>query len=116
MGGRWNRARAREELAGERVGDGFDLGRDALRDDPPAVLAGAGAEVGEVVGGAHGLLVVLYDDDGVPEVAQALERSDQLRVVALMQADRGLVEDVEHADERRADLRREADPLRLAAR
>ena len=41
---------------------------------------------------------------------------DQLRVVALVQADRGLVEDVEHADQARADLGREPDPLRLAAR
>ena len=40
---------------------------------------------------------------------------DQLRVVALVQADRGLVEDVEHADQARADLGREPDPLRLAA-
>jgi hypothetical protein len=37
-------------------------------------------------------------------------------VVALVQADRGLVEDVEHAGEARADLRGEADALALAAR
>ena len=52
---------------------------------------------------------------GVAEVAQPLERADQLVVVALVQADRRLVEDVEHADELRADLRREPQPLRLAA-
>ena len=79
------------------------------------MLAGARAEVDEVVGGAHRLLVVLDDDHRVAEVAQPLERRDQLRVVALVQADRGLVEDVEHADERGADLRRQADPLGLAA-
>jgi hypothetical protein len=33
-----------------------------------------------------------------------------------MESDRRLVEDVEHADELRADLRREPQPLRLAAR
>ena len=81
----------------------------------PAVLAGAGAEVDEVVGGAHRLLVVLDHDHRVAEVAQPLERRDQLRVVALVQADRGLVEDVEHAHQRGADLRRQADPLRLPA-
>ena len=108
--------RAREELAGQRLGHALDLGRRALRDDPPAVLAGARAEVDEVVGRAHRLLVVLDDDHGVAEVAQALERRDQLRVVALVQADRGLVEDVEHAHQRGADLGRQPDPLRLAAR
>ena len=41
---------------------------------------------------------------------------EQARVVALVQADRRLVEDVEHADQRAADLRRQPDALRLAAR
>ena len=85
-------------------------------DDVAAVLAGAGPEVDEVVGDEHRLLVVLDDEDGVAEVAQALERPDELGVVALVQADRRLVEHVEHADERRADLRRQPDALRLAAR
>jgi hypothetical protein len=67
-----------------------------------------------VVGRAHHLLVVLDDEHRIPEVAQPLERPDQLRVVALVQADRGLVEDVEDADELRADLGREPQPLRLA--
>ena len=64
---------------------------------------------------AHHLLVVLDDEHGVAEVAQPLERPDQLVVVALVEPDRRLVEDVEDADELRADLRREPQPLRLAA-
>ena len=80
-----------------------------------AVLAGARPHVDDVVGRAHGLLVVLDDDHRVAEVAQAQQRVDEAAVVALVQADAGLVEDVEHADERRADLRGEADALRLAA-
>ena len=85
-------------------------------DDVAAVLAGARAHVDEPVGGAHHLLVVLDDEHGVAEVAQPLERADQLVVVALVEADRRLVEDVEDADELRADLRREPQALRLAAR
>ena len=68
-----------------------------------------------MVGRAHRPLVVLDHDHGVAEVAQPLQRLDQLRVVALVQADRGLVEDVEHADQAGADLGRQPDPLRLAA-
>ncbi len=97
------------------AGVGHDLARRALGDDLAAVLAGAGADVDEVVGRAHRLLVVLDDDHRVAEVAQAQQRVDQAVVVALVQADGGLVEDVEHADERRADLRGQADALRLAA-
>ena len=81
---------------------------------PPCSPA-PGPHVDEPVGAAHHLLVVLDDEHGVAEVAQPLERADQPVVVALVQADRRLVEDVEHADELRADLRREPQPLRLAA-
>ncbi len=80
------------------------------------MLAGAGPDVEQVVGRPHRALVVLDHEHGVPEVAQPLERRDQPLVVALVQADRRLVEDVEHPDQRRADLRRQPDPLRLAAR
>ena len=57
----------------------------------------------------------------VPQVAavhetQAHQRLDESSVVALVQADARLVEHVEHADEARADLGREPDALRLAAR
>ena len=85
-------------------------------DDRAAVLAGARADVDDVVGRAHRVLVVLDDDHGVAEVAQPLQRRDQALVVALVQADRRLVEDVEHAHQARADLRRQPDALRLAAR
>ena len=83
--------------------------------DIAAVFAGARPEVDDVIGRAHRLLVVLDDDDGVAEVAQLFERGEQARVVALVQTDRRLVEDVEHADQSRSDLRREPDALRLAA-
>ena len=95
-----------------------DLSRPLHRpgvDDVAAVLAGAGADVDDVVGDPDGLLVVLDDEHGVAEVAQADQRLDQAVVVALVQADRRLVEHVEHADEAAADLRRQADALGLAA-
>ena len=84
-------------------------------DDLAAVLARARADVDDVVGDPDRLLVVLDDDHRVAEVAQAHQRVDQALVVALVQADRRLVEHVEHADEPAADLRRQPDALRLAA-
>ena len=85
-------------------------------DDGAAVLACARADVDDVVGGADGLLVVLHDDHRVAQVAQPLERADEALVVALVQADGRLVEDVEDADEAAADLAGQADPLGLAPR
>ena len=59
----------------------------------------------------------MFDDDHrVAGIAQLLQAADQAPVVALVQADRGLVEDIKHVDQLRADLRGEADTLALAAR
>ena len=77
--------------------------------------AGAGADVEHVVGGADRVLVMLDHDDGVAEVAQALQGFEQARVVALVQADRGLVQHIEHAGQAGADLRGQPDALALAA-
>ena len=90
----------RQVLAGQRAGLASDLVGRPLGDDLSPVLAGARAEVDDVVGGADRPLVVLDHDDRVAEVAQPPQRVDQLRVVALVQADRGLVEDVEDAHQR----------------
>ena len=77
--------------------------------------AGAGADVEHVIGAADGVLVVLDHDHGVAEVAQPFEGFEQARIVALVQADRRLVEHIEHAGEAGADLRGEANALALAA-
>ena len=84
-------------------------------DDLAAVLAGAGADVDDVVGDPDGVLVVLDDEHGVAEVAQADQRVDEAVVVPLVQADGRLVEHVEHADQAGADLGGQADALGLAA-
>src|SRR5215213_9680103 len=84
-------------------------------DDLTAVLAGSRADVDRPVGDPDGVLVVLDDDEGVAEVAEAEQGLDEPVVVALVKTDRRLVEHIQHADEARADLRRQPDPLRLAA-
>ena len=86
-----------------------------LCDDLAAVLAGARADVDDPVGDPDGVLVVLDDDQGVAELLEPDQRLDQPLVVALVQPDRRLVEDVEDADQAGADLGREPDALRLAA-
>ena len=80
-----------------------------------AEFAGAGAEVEQVVGGADDVGVVLDDEDGVAEIAQVFHDADELGGVAGVQADGGLVEDVERADEARAEGGCELDALGFAA-
>jgi hypothetical protein len=48
-----------------------------------------------MVGLAHHLLVVLHDDDRVVEVPQLLEDADEAVRIARVEADGGLVEDVQ---------------------
>ena len=58
---------------------------------------------------------MLDDHQRVAQVAQLLERGDELAVVALVQADARLVEDIEYAHERGAYLRGQPYALALAA-
>jgi hypothetical protein len=93
---------AREIFSSDGAGVGGDFGDRAGGEELAAEFAGAGAEVEQVVGGADDVGVVLDDEDGVAEVAEGLEDVDELSGVAGVEADGGLVEDVECADEARA--------------
>src|SRR5207244_10972968 len=79
------------------------------------MLARRRPDVDHVDRRANRLLVVLDDDQGVAQVTQAEQRVDQAPVVPLVKADRRLVEDVEHTHQLRADLRGQADAVRLAS-
>jgi hypothetical protein len=69
-----------------------------------------------MVGGQDRVLVMFDHDHRVAEVAQMAQRVEQARIVALVQADGRLVENVEHAGQAGADLRGQPDALALAAR
>ena len=106
---------AGEVLAGERGGVVHDLLGRTGGDEQAAVLAGAGAEVEDVVGLADGVFVVLDDEDGVAQVAEVFEGVEEALVVALMEADGGLIEYIKHTPKPRSDLGGEPDALTLAA-
>ena len=58
---------------------------------------------------------MLHHKDGVAQITEALQGIDQLGIVSLVQTDAGLVKDIEHAHQGRADLGCQADALCLAA-
>src|SRR4029077_6070289 len=66
-------------------------------------------------GAADGFLVVLDDENGVAKVAQGFQSAEKAVVVAGVEADGRLVENIEDAAKPRADLRGEADALGFAA-
>ena len=84
--------------------------------DLPAVLPRSRTDVDYPVGCPNGVLVVFDDDEGVAEVPKSHEGFDQPPVVALVQPDARLVQDVEHPDQPGADLCGQPDALRLTAR
>src|SRR6266851_1937325 len=107
--------RAAQVLTGEGGSGGFDLRRFALGDEVAAGVAGAGAKVDDEISAADGVFVVFDDEDGVAEIAKMFEGAEQARIVAGVEADAGLIENVENAAKARADLRGESNTLRFAA-
>ena len=80
-----------------------------------AMLAGAGAHVHQPVCAEHGFCVVLHHHHGVALVPEGLEGSNEFAVVLLVQADRRLIQNVQHIHQFGANLRGQADALTLAA-
>ncbi len=89
--------RAGEVVGGERLLRFQHLLQRALRHHLAPAHARAGAEIDNMVRLPDGVLVMLHHDDRVAKVAQAFQRLQQAVVVALVQADAGFVEHVEHA-------------------
>ena len=92
-----------------------DIVDRSLRDYLAAVHSGARADVHDPVRRAHGILVVFHHDQCVADIAQMLQRRDQLRIVALMQSDARLIKPIPNAHQRRTDLRRQTDALALTS-
>ena len=80
-----------------------------------ALLARTRPHIDNVVGVANGIFVMLHDDNRVTQIAQAFKRGDEALVVALMQADGRLVQNVQHAHEASTNLRGQANALSLTA-
>ena len=116
--GFWNRnfLSSAQILAGHRALAGLDRLHRTGADHFAAVHARPRADVHNEIGGIHGVLIVLDHDDCVAQVAQMAQGGDQLIVVALVQADARLVEDVQYAHQRGADLGGQTDALALTAR
>ena len=75
----------------------------ALRHNFATVTARIRANVDQMIRTLHHFTVVLHYDNRVADIAQVLQCFYEALVVALVQANAGLVQDVEHADEPSSD-------------
>jgi hypothetical protein len=106
--------RLAQEAAGNRLRIGHQVVGVALRDDLAAALAGAGTEVDDVVRAADRVLVVLDHHQRVAFRFELLQYVEQDLVVAVVQADGRLVEDVAHASQIASQLGSQSYPLRFS--
>ena len=88
-----------EISAGDGTGIGHDLLRRPLRNDLSAVDAGGRPHVDDPVGGLNRLLIMLHHQNRIAQVAKAAKRVEEPGVVALVQADARLVQNIEDADQ-----------------
>ena len=84
-------------------------------DDFAATAAGAWSEVENPVGTAHGFLIMLHDDERVAFFGQGLEGVEEAFVVAGVEADGRLVQNIKHAAQVGTKLGGEADALGFSA-
>ena len=115
LGGDLDAAPSGEVIGGDRAFRGHHVVRWTVGHHHAALKARSGSEVAQPVGLAKGVLVVLDHHEGVAEVGKFAQRFEQSGVVALVQPDGGLVQDVHHAGQPGADLRGQADALAFAA-
>jgi hypothetical protein len=87
-----------------------------LRHNVTTQPAGARAQIENIISVANGFFVVFDDEHRVAQIAQPFQRLNQTVVVALMEADGGLVENIENAAQLRSNLGGQPNALPFAAR
>src|SRR5246127_5585046 len=100
------------------AGDGFLVAQDFLvaagKEQLAAQFARAGTQIEDAVGSSDGVRVVLDHEHGIAEVTQRFQDVDEPLGVTRMQANGGLIEDVQSSHEMGAQGSSELDALRFA--
>ena len=80
-----------------RICRALDLGDCAAGDHFAAVDSGPRAQIDNVIGASHRLLVVLDDDERISFSPQSTQGIEQPQIIARMQSNRRFIQDVENA-------------------
>ena len=110
------------DVFGKQVGAGLRIAhlgqprRRAAVQHLPAMLARRRADIDQPVGAAHGFQVMLDHEQRVARRLQALQGFEQRFAIGRVQTGRGFVQHIDHAEQLRAQLRRQAQALQLAGR
>src|SRR5215510_4964733 len=86
------------------------------RDEMATVFTRSWPQVKDIIGCQNGLTIVLDDQDCIAQITQAFEALEQALIIALMQTNTRLVEDIEHPHQARTNLRCQANALAFSTR
>ena len=106
---------AGDVLSGQRAWRLLNLCGSAAGYDFPTVTPRARTEIDDVIGAPDRVFVMLDHQHGVAQIAQRFQRVQQTVVVAMVQADRRLIEHIQHTTQLRSDLRSQPNALPFAA-
>lgn len=70
----------------------------------PAVHAGTGADIYNVIRTAHGIFVMFDNNKSIAEVTESFQRCKQAVIITLMQPYARFIQNIENADKARAYL------------
>src|SRR5450830_434154 len=95
---------------------GHYLGRRTLGDDMSTMHAGTRADIDHIIRQANRVFIVLDHNHRVADIPQVLQRAQETIIVALVQADRRFIEDIQHTHQACTDLAGQANTLGFTAR
>ncbi len=102
-------------LPGQRLRHRHYCFQRTFRDDFTAVNTRTRTDIDHMISGANRVFVVLHHNHGITEIAQMDKRTQQALVIALVQADRRLIQHVHHAKRACTNLARQTNTLGFTA-
>ena len=104
-----------EQTGGGGTTLSIDLPPSSLGDNFAPVDTGSWAEIDDVIGGTHGVLVVLDHEERVPAISKISQDAKEFLIIPRMKTDGGFIEDVENPLKVGAKLGGQTDSLRFPA-
>ena len=105
-----------EIISGKRFSISRNFIESALCNDLAAMFSCTRANINDVIGSTHSVLIMFNYQQRVTQVAQACQRLDQTLIIALVEANTWFIKNVEHSHQSRADLRCQAYALCFSTR
>src|SRR5262249_4229936 len=93
-----------------------DAGWRPSRDEMATVFTCSWPQVKDVVGCQNGLTIMLDDQDRIAQITEASQARDRAFIIAPMQTNARVGEDIEPPHQARANLRCQANPLAFTTR